>query len=27
MTNVSGPDFNRNIFEFMIYGDPAVQAK
>ena len=26
-TNVSGPDFNRNIFQFMIYGDPAVQAK
>jgi hypothetical protein len=26
-TNVSGPDFNRNIFGIMIYGDPAVQAK
>ena len=26
-TNVSGPDFNRNIFGFMIYGDPAIQAK
>ena len=26
-TNVSGPDFNRNMFEIMIYGDPAIQAK
>jgi len=25
--NVPGPDFNQNIFEFMVYGDPAIQAK
>lgn len=27
VTNISGPAFNQNVFEFMIYGDPALQAR